>query len=185
MTPSTSSAVKAMPTRYNNINSPQRGVTLVEVTIALAVFTLIALAVSMTLMRGIDHREQSFQMYRALNAVRSVVADIQDVANQPQDLVAGVGIGAIYDRYNGATITIDDLPSGQVAIECFADEANIPAIFGGAQDLNFDNDAQDDLGNISNGSDLKLVPMTLTLTFIDGSVTQTMTVHRLITKTTN
>ena len=61
----------------------------------------------------------------------------------------------------------------------------MPAVFGGPQDLNYDNDALDDLGNISNGSDLKLVPMTLTLTFLDGSVTQTMTVHRLITKTTN
>lgn len=168
-----------------SLDSREQGVSLVEVAIALAVFTTIALAVSMTLMRGIDHREQSYQMYRALNAVRNVVADIQDVANQPQDLVAGVGIGAIYSRFDGATITIDDLPSGQVVIDCFADEANVPAVFGGPQDLNFDNDAQDDLGNVSNGSDLKLVPMTLTLTFLDGSVTQTMTVHRLITKTTN
>ncbi len=152
---------------------------------ALAVFTTISLAVSMTLMRGIDHREQSYQMYHALNAVRTVVAGIQDVANQPQDLAAQVGIGAVYARYDGSTVTIDDLPSGQVAIACFADEANVPALFGGPQDLNYDNDAQDDLGNISNGSDLKLVPMTLTLTFFDGAVTQTMTVHRLVTKTTN
>ncbi len=169
----------------DSLDSPERGVSLVEVVMALAVFTMISLAVSMTLMRGIGYREQSFQMYRALNAVRNVVADIQDVANQPQDLTAAVGIGAVYARYDGTTVTIDDLPSGQVAIVCFADEANVPAVFGGPQDLNYDNDAQDDLGNISNGSDLKLVPMTLTLTFLDGSVTQTMTVHRLITKTSN
>ncbi len=168
-----------------SLDSPERGVSLVEVVMALAVFTMISLAVSMTLMRGIGHREQSFQMYRALNAVRNVIADVQDVANQLQDLPAGVGIGAVYARYDGTTVTIDDLPSGQVAIVCFADEANVPAVFGGPQDLNYDNDAQDDLGNISNGSDLKLVPMTLTLTFVDGSVSQTMTVHRLITKTTN
>ncbi len=170
---------------YESLDSPQRGVSLVEVVIALAVFTMIALAVSMTLMRGIDHREQAFQMYRALNAVRNVISDIQEIANLPQDLVAGVGIGAIYDRYDGTTIAVTDLPSGQVAIDCFADEANVPAVFGGPQDLNFDNDVQDDLGNISNGTDLKLVPMTLTLTFVDGSFTQTMTAHRLITKTTN
>ncbi len=169
----------------DSLDSPERGVSLVEVVMALAVFTMISLAVSMTLVRGIDHREQSYQMYRALNAVRNVVAGIQDVANQPQDLAAQVGIGAVYNRYDGTTVTIDDLPSGEVAIDCFADEANVPAVFGGPQDLNFDNDAQDDLGNISNGSDLKLVPMTLTLTFVDGSVTQTMEVHRLITKTTN
>lgn len=169
----------------DTLDHSERGVTLVEVIVALAVFTVISLAVSMTLMRGIDHREQAFQRYRALNAIRNVVADIQNLANEPQDLVAGVGIGAVYARYDGATITIDDLPSGQVTIDCFADEANVPAVFGGPQDLNFDNDAQDDLGNISNGSDLKLVPMTLTLTFLDGSVTQTVTVHRLITKTTN
>ena len=77
----------------DSLDSPQRGVSLVEVVIALAVFTMIALAVSMTLMRGIDHREQAFQMYRALNAVRNVVSDIQEIANQPHvskvvDLVA-------------------------------------------------------------------------------------------------
>ncbi len=169
----------------DSLDSPERGVSLVEVVMALAVFTMISLAVSMTLMRGIGYREQSFQMYRALNAVRNVVADIQDVANQPQDLAAQVGIGAVYARYDGTTVTIDDLPSGQVAIACFADEANVPAVFGGPQDLNYDNDAGDDLGNISNGSDLKLIPLTLTLTFDDGSGTQTMTVHRLVTKTTN
>ena len=115
--------------------------------------------------------------------IRNVVADIQDVANEPQDLVAGVGIGAVYGRYDGTTVAIDDLPSGQVTIECFADEPTVPAVFGGPRDLNFDNDAEDD--NLSDGTDLKLVPMRLTLTFVDESVTQTMIVHRFITKTTN
>ena len=162
----------------------EAGLTLVEVTVALAVFTLISLSVSMTVLRGIDHREESFQSYLALNAVRNVVATIQDTANQPLDFANQLGIGSVYSRYNGQTITVDDLPSGQVFIACFADETSVPAVFGGPQDLNLDNDAQDDLGNVSAGSDLKLIPITLTLTWVEGNVTRTLTVYRLITKTT-
>lgn len=167
---------------FGSFDSRERGLSLVETTIALFVFTMISLAVSMTLMRGIEHRDQSFQMYRAMNGLRNVLADVQDVANQPQDLVAGVGIGAVYRRYHGATLAIDDLPSGRVTIECFPDEPSVPDAFGGPRDLNFDNDAED--VNLSDGTDLKLVPMRLTLTFVEETVTQTITVHRFITKTT-
>ena len=163
----------------------ERGLTLVEVVFSLVIFTIISLAVFMTLMRGIDYREQSFQMYRALNAMRGTIADIQETANQPQNLANQVGIGAVYNRYHNQTLPIGDLPSGQVAITCYPDETSVPAAFGGPQDLNFDNDALDDLGNLSAGTDLKLVPMTLTLTFVEGGVDQTLIVHRLITKTTN
>ncbi len=162
----------------------EAGLTLIEVAVSLAVFTLIALGVSMTLIRGIDHREESFQSYRALNAVRNVVATIQDTANQPPDFANQLGIGSVYRRYDGQTIAVDDLPSGQVLITCFVDETAVPAIFGGPQDLNLDNDAQDDLGNLSAGTDLKLIPITLTLTWVEENGSRTMTVHRLITKTT-
>ena len=173
---------------YNGIQTQdlgKRGFTLVEVATATSVFTVIALAVSVALMRGMEHRRQSFLRYRALNALRDMVAKIQETANLPQDLPNQIGIGAVYPCYHDQTLTVPDLPSGEVSITCFADENTVPAELGGPQDLNYDGDALDNLANVSNGSDLKLVPMTLTLTFTEGGVDSSLTMNRLLTKTTN
>lgn len=170
---------------HNQRDTRLDGLTLVEVTISIVIFVLISLSVFMTLTRGMEHRRFSFQMYRAVNALRDQIAEVQETANLPQSLPNQEGIGAIYDRYNSTTATISDLPSAQIAMDCFANEATVPAVLGGPQDLNFDGDAQDDLSNISNGSDLRLVPMAFTLTFAQNGITQTITMHRLITKTTD
>jgi hypothetical protein len=61
----------------------------------------------------------------------------------------------------------------------------VPAELGGPQDLNFDGDAQDNLTAVGSSVDLKLVPMTITVTFGDGSPQQTIVAHRLIGKTTD
>ena len=61
----------------------------------------------------------------------------------------------------------------------------MPSTLGGPQDLNYDGDSFDVLNNVSAGTDLKIVPVTLSLTYTVENVTQTMTIDRLITKTTN
>ena len=165
--------------------SSEQGITLLDVVMAIGVFSIISTSVFLSLITGMDHRRQSFQVYRALNVLRDKVAEVQDVANLPQDLAAQEGIGAIYARYHSTTVTAPDLPSGQVSITCFPNEATVPAALGGPQDLNFDGDDDDDLGNMSNGTDLRLVPMTITVSFTEDGVTQTRTANHLITKTTD
>lgn len=163
----------------------ERGFTLLEVAIAISLFILIAVPVSITLLRGMQHGEQSHQQYVALNALRDLIAEMQEVANLPQDLPNQEGIGAIYARYHDQSIPIPDLTSGSITVVCFPNESGVPGNLGGPQDLNFDGDATDDLGNQSNGSDLKLVPMTLTIQYTDRGGTYTITKERLLTKTTN
>ncbi len=151
----------------------------------MGIFTTLILSVFMTLLRGMEHREQSFDAYRAISALRDIVADVQETANLPQDLTANVGIGAIYLKYNGQTFAVPDVQSGQIIVTCYPNETAVPAILGGPQDLNFDGDANDDLGNASLGTDLKLVPMMLTLNYTTENIARTLVVHRLIAKSTD
>ncbi len=158
---------------------PESGLTLVEVIVALSIFTIISLAVSLTLLRGMEQRRDSFDLYRAHSALRDKVAEIQDVANRPLNMVAKEGIGAIYARYHNTICTVPDLHSGQILITCFSNETTVPSFLGGPQDMNFDGDAQDNL----TGDDMRIVPMELSITFSDGEHSRSITTHRLITKT--
>ncbi len=162
------------------------GLTLVEMAMSIAIFVALSVAVSMTLGRGIEHRRDSFRVYRGLNSLRCLVADIQDSANYPNDGTLNVGVAEVYDRYHAKSFAVNDLNSGQIAVSIFANEASVPADFGGPQDLNFDGDASDDLGNASKGQDLQLIPVLLTLTYVDDrGATRTQTLRRLVTKTTD
>ena len=166
-------------------SSRSSGIGLVELSVAMAVLLVISVSVSWSLVRGENSRRNSFDSYRAMSALRDFVAEMQNVANQPQNLPAQEGIGALYARYGGTTWNVPELPSAQVTVTCFANEATVPAELGGPQDLNFDGDNEDNLGNQSNGTDLKLVPVRLDVTFDEGDGAQTLTMHRLITQTTN
>ena len=161
----------------------QRGLTLLEITVALSVFIVLILSVSLTLVRGMEHRQESFQLYRGQSALRTLLADIQETANQPQDLQAEQGVGAIYGKYHGQTFSVPELPSGQISVLVFADEPSVPSFLGGPQDLNFDNDPNDNLQSTAAGPDLKLVPVELTLTFVEDGVGHSMKVRRLIART--
>ena len=161
------------------------GLSLLEVLTSLSVFAILVLSVCMTLVRGVQHRNLTFELYRAMSAVRDKVAEIQDTANGPEDLAADRGIGAVYARYHAKTFPVPELPSGQLSITCYPNENTVPTLLGGPQDLNLDGDPLDDLGNQSAGTDLKIVPMVLTLTFMESGVARKLTLHRLITKTTN
>jgi hypothetical protein len=87
------------------------GITLVEATLSIAVFSLFAIPVLVTLMHGVRQSRESFEAYRAAVALRDKVAEIQDVANQPDDLVNQLGIAAIYSRYNGQSLTVPGVTS--------------------------------------------------------------------------
>ena len=81
-------------------------------------------------------------------------------------------------------IPIAGLAGGQITVNCAANETLVPSVLGGVQDLNLDGDTADDLANLSGSVDLKVVPVTLVATFPQGGATQTITVHRLVAKTT-
>ena len=163
----------------------ERGLTLIELSVSMTIFVVVSVAVAFTLVRGMEHRRQTFDSYLAVNALRDKMAEIQDIANRPQDLTKKEGIGAVHARYQQQTFTIPEIDAGQISVACFVNETTVPAVLGGPQDLNYDGDAQDDHANQSNGSDLKLVPMTIAMTLGTGNTTRTLTIHRLITKTTN
>ena len=163
----------------------EAGLSLVEVACSMAVFSIVLLSVGMTLVSGIDQRRESFNTYLAMNALRNKVAEVQDTANQPQDLSTGVGIGAIFNRFNTASATVSTLKSGQITTTCYAQENAVPTKLGGLIDLNLDGDTADLLDNASAGTDLKLVPMEFSVSYVEDGVTVTKVVDRLITQTTN
>lgn len=162
---------------------PEAGLSLIEVLVTVTVLTVVLLSTGMTLLRGYGQRRESFQAYLAANAVRDLMAEIQETANLDQDLGALEGIGAVYQRYHNQTFNVPSLPNGQIVVFCYANEATVPASLGGPQDLNFDGDAADDAGAAS-GTDLKLVPLRMTVTSEQDSQTlYSMVVHRLVTQT--
>jgi prepilin-type N-terminal cleavage/methylation domain-containing protein len=161
----------------------KRGFSLIELTVSLSLLVIVSLAASLTLVSGMKHRRESFQMYRARGAIRDLAAEIQETANLPQDLPNQEGIGAVYTKYNNQTFPIAALPAATITVQCFANEATVPANLGGPQDLNFDGDAQDNLGNQSAGSDMKLIPVTLTATFTEAGTTQQVVTQRLVAMT--
>lgn len=170
------------------------GLTLIEVTISFAVFVIMVLSVSMTLVEGMRQRQATFEWYQAMRGLRDTMAEIQENANVDQDLTANVGMGTTYLRYNAQTLlskiaklrtdttTTHTLPVG---VTVFPNELVVPGKFGGVQDLNFDGDSADDLGNASAGTDLKLIPVEITVTYTESNQTRTITLPRLVAKTTN
>ena len=66
----------------------------------------------------------------------------------------------------------------------YANEATVPSVLGGPQDQNFDGDMGDNLGGQSNGSDLQMVPVEITVSYTDDRSTMTETFHRRFSQTT-
>ena len=161
------------------------GFSLIEVVFAAAIFATALMTTGLTLLQGARSQDESDSFTRAVRAVRDVCAEIQDQANLPQNLPLMRGIGAVYASHHGTTRTIADLPGGTLTMTCFANETSVPAILGGPQDMNFDGDAQDNLGGAANGSDMQIVPMVLTVRFTDERGTVTQTYHRRFTQTTD
>ena len=167
-----------------NTNATRReaGMSILELLIALILGIVMLSAVSFTLLHGFRQRTHAFETYVGMSDARSLIAEIQQLANLPQDLAAREGIGAIFTVYNGAEVEFED--TGTVAtITCFANETSVPADLGGPQDLNLDGDADDNLDNASAGTDLKIVPISIDVEFQTMDGPQTFTISRLITAT--
>lgn len=163
--------------------SQESGLSLVEILVAVTVLSVVLLSTGLTLLRGYGQRRESFQAYLAANAVRDLMADIQATANLDQDLGALEGIGAVYQKYHNQTFNVPSLPAGQIVVFCYGNEGTVPTALGGPQDLNFDGDAVDD-ATVAAGSDLKLVPLRVTVTSSqDSTQLYSMVVHRLVTQT--
>lgn len=156
---------------------------LLELVLATSFFAVVLFAVSGTLVSGIKERNESFADYTALTTVRSLTAQIQELANLPQDLAQLHGIGTLFKRFNGYTAAVAELTDGQLSVTCYADEANVPATLGGPQDLNADVDQDDDIATDADGLGMTILPLEITLTYTVGDGTRTLVVPRLITRT--
>ncbi len=163
----------------------EAGISLVEVVVAMTIFAVFMLSTGATLMGGIAQRRHAYDTYEALTIARDFLSEVQEVANLPQDLTADEGIGSVYQVYQGATFPAPALPGGSITVQIHASEASVPTELGGPQDLNFDADDDDDLDSTAAGSDLRIVPMTITLTWGSGTEQTTLIMHRLVTNTTN
>jgi Tfp pilus assembly protein PilV len=159
------------------------GFSLIEAALAGLIMATFVLAAGMTLGHGVFHRRESLKSYEALVSLRNFVAEVQAVANMPENMTAGTGVTSIYNTYHAQTFSAAGIPDGQITVTCFADEATVPPELGGPQDLNFDGDAQDNLGGLGKGTDMKLVPMRFVLDFGPYGAEQTIVVHRLVAKT--
>ena len=102
--------------------NPESGLTLLEVAASVSIFAVLVLSVSMTLVRGIQYREQSFQRYVAMSALRDMVAQMQETANEPEDLQKQEGIGAVYTKYDSRKYAVAKLSSGEISVTSSHDE---------------------------------------------------------------
>ena len=169
--------------RTRNQHDRQRGFSIAEVVVAMTLLGLISLGGGVAVATGMSYQRDLLDEHQVIHAIENQLAEIQDVANRTDDLAAQEGISAIMARYDGQVIPIPGVTNGQISLTVFANEASVPAELGGPQDLNFDGDAADDLGNQSQGTDLKLVPLVVSVTYGINSE-QSMTFHTLITSTT-
>ena len=150
---------------------------------SVTIFALALMSTGLTLLHGVRSQDESALSSDAIRVVRDIFAEMQEIANQPQDLGTYQGISAIYEVYNGTKRGITGLPGGTVSIVVYANETNVPAVLGGPQDMNYDGDAGDNLGGVAAGTDMQIVPVALTLTYTDERGPTTMTYYRRIAQT--
>ena len=163
----------------------EAGMMLIEVVMAAAIMVLVLMAAGAVVTQDMLHRREFMRSYRALVGLEDFLADVQATANLSEDLTAGTGIGSLYQRFHGQTVSIPGIPSGRIMVTCYADEATVPPELGGPQDLNFDGDAEDNLGGQAQGMDMKVIPMRLDLIHGTGNELTSTTVYRLVGKTTD
>ncbi len=159
------------------------GLSLLEITISLSLFAIVILASGETLLRGVEQSEDSFSKFQLMLAIENKIAEIQDIVNQPNDYSKKMGVSSVYAKYEGTWSNFTDLPNGKIYTRCFADENTVPAILGGPQDLNYDNDSLDNLQSSAGGLDLKLIPMYIYASYVEDGNTYSYWTYRLITKT--
>ena len=169
---------------HESRNPRESGFSLVEVLIASTILLVSLVTTGFTILSGVQSQDESEVSTTALRAVRDLCAEIQAEANLENDLLAMVGMSGIYENYDNTTRAIPELPNGTITIRCFAHEGLVPAELGGPQDLNFDGDVGDD-HTIASGTDLRLAPIQLTVTYTDDRGTVTRDYHRSFSQTTD
>lgn len=112
-----------------------RGFTLLEVTIAIFIFTAITLVVFTSLSTSARQDSESFHTQLAINAVRDVMSEVQEACN--------TNLGTVYSTYHGKTYTSSTLaslaalgPSAKIEVLCYACEYGLPAMLGGPNNPN-------------------------------------------------
>ena len=166
-----------------NRTNTTRGFSLVELLIAMTILTITLVSAGVTVMAGSHTQNESEINSKALRAIRDLCAEIQEAANRENDLFAMTGITGLYVNYHGTTHDIPEI-DGTITCTCFPLEMLVPGELGGPQDLNFDGDSLDDLSE-SSGTDLRLVPMRLTITYRDDRGPLTRDYYRCFTQTTD
>lgn len=163
----------------------EAGVSLLELVISLSLFVGISLATHASLLSGMKQEGESQSEYLAFVFLRDAMAEAQDIANRPYNPGLSEGIAFLWQRYDNLTRSLGGLENGVLDMRVFANETAVPAEFGGPQDLNFDGDALDDLDNALGGPDLKLVPIQITVSWLEATTTRTITLQRLVARTAN
>ncbi|MCO5167202.1 MAG: hypothetical protein M9894_12690 [Planctomycetes bacterium] len=193
------------------MTTSRSGVSLVDVSIGLAVFAGLALTVAMALTAGSRGGESAWRHSVAQSLLRDKLAEMQEAANvDMKDVYVAyhgtwdkpTGSGTI--NTTGKDFAVPELPHGNLNIRLYKNEsgagaptpgatisgrpdratAYIPAELGGARDLNGDGDMNDELGPTAD--DARLLPARLELTWRDSTgVVERIVVHALIGSTTN
>jgi prepilin-type N-terminal cleavage/methylation domain-containing protein len=149
------------------------GLTLIEVVIALSVFSILATTVSSGMFTSIKASGAAWRMNKAMSGARDRIAEIQEATNANRP--------GVYNAYNGSSkkVSIPGLSGGTIQADFYINETTVPSVFGGARDLNMDGDAGDALLP----SDVKLLPCKLTIDWPDGQGQGHLEIYHLFTET--
>lgn len=107
-----------------------RGLTILEITFAVAIFTIVVLSVFTALSTSTRADGESFRTQLAINALRDVLAEVQESCN--------TNMGTVYSTYHGRVYTNTTLASlaplgagAQIEIICYGCEFGLPVMLGG------------------------------------------------------
>jgi prepilin-type N-terminal cleavage/methylation domain-containing protein len=173
----------------HRVVSTRSGLTLVEVVIAMTVFTVLTMMLAAGMQTAIMGGEQAWRQNLAMSAARDRIAAIQSFANADTSVFPSQGLANVHAAFNDTTVPIPGLPQGTVKVVFFINETEIPAVFGGPRDINLDGDAGDGSTTVAGnpplpGSDAKLLPTVITVQWSDGpGGLNTLTLHHILTRT--
>jgi hypothetical protein len=146
------------------------GHLLVEFTVALSILSVGVLAFMSSYVTN----------YRAFNTVTEL-DEVHVAFEMVAETLVSETLQDVYNNFDGANIAVPNLddPGGgaaQVEIDCFIDESNIPAEFGGVTDI-YGNPGTPVAGPLSN---LKILPVRLRVTYATYNGPQTRALYLVL-----
>lgn len=151
----------------------------------MAIFGTALVVTGLTLLSGTRYQDEVATLSDGLRAVRDISAEMREMANRDDDMEIPAGISSLYTLYHGLVRRVPGLPNGEVSVTIHADENTVPFALGGPQDLNFDGDATDVLDGQASGIDLKVVPVEISLSYVDARGPITRNHWLRVTRTAN